>query len=152
MKYISANEQETAAIAEKLSRSLKPGDIIFLRGNLGTGKTVFARALIRALTGDPALDVPSPTFTLVQTYNTQNAVLWHFDLYRIKGPKEVYELGWEEAITEGLCLVEWPERLDFLAPADRLEIGFMPLADDPNRREITVIPYGKMRDRDELQA
>lgn len=152
MKYISANEQETAAIAEKLSRSLKPGDIIFLRGNLGTGKTVFARALIRALTGDPALDVPSPTFTLVQTYNTQNAVLWHFDLYRIKGPEEVYELGWEEAITEGLCLVEWPERLDFLAPADRLEIGFMPLVDDPNRREITVIPYGKMRDRDELQA
>lgn len=152
MKFVSANEQETAAIAAELARGLKPGDVLCLRGDLGAGKTLFARALIRALARDPQLEVPSPTFTLVQTYDTPAGPVWHFDLYRIEEPEEIYELGWEDAVADGITLVEWPERLDFLAPPDRLEIGFILVADDANRREITLAPRGKLKDRYEHQA
>ena len=152
MKFISANEQETAALAAKLAGGLGSGDVLCLHGNLGAGKTLFARALIRAIADDPDLEVPSPTFTLVQTYDTLAGPVWHFDLYRIEEPEDIYELGWEDAVAEGITIVEWPERLDFLAPANRLEIGFISLADDANRREITLTPYGKLKDRYEHQA
>ncbi len=111
MEHTTHNEKETAAIAEKLAADLKPGDLVFLWGPLGAGKSVFARALIRALCGDPELDVPSPTFTLVQQYDAPGAAIWHFDLYRLEHPEEIYELGWEDALAGGIVLLEWPERL-----------------------------------------
>ena len=82
----------------------------------GSGKTTLARAILRAAAGDPALIVPSPTFTLVEVYETPRGAYWHFDLYRLETPEQIYELGWEEALAEGIVLVEWPERLGTLLP------------------------------------
>ncbi|WP_207477771.1 tRNA (adenosine(37)-N6)-threonylcarbamoyltransferase complex ATPase subunit type 1 TsaE [Arenibaculum pallidiluteum] len=114
------DEDATRALATRLAPRLRQGDLVALRGDLGAGKTAFARALIRALT-DPEEEVPSPTFTLVQTYDAPSGTIWHFDLYRLAGPEEVLELGWDEA-AGGIALVEWPERLGRMLPPDRLEL------------------------------
>lgn len=119
---ISHSEEETAQHARDFADGLRRGDVVCLYGDLGLGKSVFARALIRHLAGDAALEVPSPTFTLVQTYDTSAGPLWHFDLYRLKDPDEVYELGWEEALAEAINIVEWPERLGYLLPRARIDI------------------------------
>ena len=84
---------------------------------------MFARAAIRALCGDPGLDVPSPTFTLVQVYDAPIAPLWHFDLYRLKEPAEIYELGWEDCLAGGIAIVEWPDRIEALLPARRIDVA-----------------------------
>lgn len=136
--YHSSDEEETAALAASLAGSLASGTVLCLWGDLGMGKSVFARALIRALAGDPALDVPSPTYTLVQDYETPLGPLRHFDLYRLSVPEEVYELGWEEALAEGLALVEWPERLGALLPLCRIDIRLRPGAGGPDSRIIEV--------------
>ena len=140
MQITSASESHTAEIAATFAREIVPPAIIFLHGTLGMGKTVFARSLIRALTGDPELDVPSPTFTLVQIYDTPKAPLWHFDLYRLKDPEEIYELGWEEALDGNIVLVEWPERLGPLAPANVTNITLSPVPDNPDARQIEIAP------------
>lgn len=116
------DEAATAALAARLAPLLRPRDMVALRGDLGAGKTAFARALVRSLSGDPEEEVPSPTFTLVQTYALPSLELWHFDLYRLTAPEEVMELGWEEVRAEACALVEWPDRLGSLLPADRLDI------------------------------
>jgi tRNA threonylcarbamoyladenosine biosynthesis protein TsaE len=108
----SATEQLGATLAERL----RPGDVVGLTGELGSGKTTLARAILRAAAGDPDLIVPSPTFTLVEVYETARGTYWHFDLYRLETPQQVYELGWEEALAEGIVLVEWPQRLGELLP------------------------------------
>ena len=115
------DEAATAALAARLAPRLRPGDIVLLSGDLGAGKSFLARALIRAASGEPELEVPSPTFTLVQMYDLPAGPLWHFDLYRLGAPEEVLELGWDEA-RQGICLVEWPDRLGGLVPPDRLKI------------------------------
>ncbi len=111
MTIRSASQKDTEDCAIRLAAGLGRGDVILLQGALGVGKTVFARALIRALADDPALEVPSPTYTLVQTYDTLRGQVWHFDLYRLEQPEDVFELGWDDACAEGIVLVEWPERL-----------------------------------------
>jgi tRNA threonylcarbamoyl adenosine modification protein YjeE len=115
------DEGATAALAAGLARLLAPGDVVALTGDLGAGKTAFARALVRALTS-PEEEVPSPTFTLVQTYDTPLGPLWHFDLYRLGSPEEVMELGWDEALA-GVALVEWPDRLGRHLPEARLDLA-----------------------------
>ena len=110
------NEQATEALGATLAARLKPGDVVGLKGDLGAGKTTLARAIVRAAAGDPDLIVPSPTFTLVEVYDTPRGPIWHFDLYRLDSPDQVYELGWEEALAEGVVLMEWPERLGPLLP------------------------------------
>ncbi len=120
-----ADEAATAALAARLAPLLRTGDLIALDGDLGAGKTAFARALINALPpGAPAAseEVPSPTFTLVQVYERGALTVWHFDLYRLEDPDEVWELGLEEALAEGVSLIEWPDRLGAQIPADRLEL------------------------------
>ena len=114
------DEAATAALAKRLAAHSRAGDVIALAGELGTGKTSFARAFIRARGGDE--EVPSPTFTLVQVYELPGAAIWHFDLYRLQAAAEAWELGIEEAFAEGISLIEWPERLGPLLPARRLEI------------------------------
>ena len=114
------DEAATAALAARLAPCARAGDVIALRGDLGTGKTTFARAFIHALGGDE--EVPSPTFTLVQIYAVPGATVWHFDLYRLKAPEEVWELGIEEAFLSGIALIEWPERLGPLLPGRRLDL------------------------------
>lgn len=120
------SEAQLVALAEAMSETAQAGDVFALRGALGAGKSTFARAFIRAAAeraGTPADEVPSPTFTLVQTYPAADLTLWHFDLYRIGDPEEIWELGIEEALADGVCLIEWPERAEGLLPARRVEIG-----------------------------
>ncbi len=118
-----ADEAATIALAEDLAAVLAPGDVIALSGDLGAGKTTFARALIRAVFDDTGLEVPSPTFTLVQTYAGDRLTIAHFDLYRITAAAELDEIGLDEARADGAVLVEWPERAEDRLPADRLEIA-----------------------------
>ncbi|MCA3381304.1 MAG: tRNA (adenosine(37)-N6)-threonylcarbamoyltransferase complex ATPase subunit type 1 TsaE [Roseomonas sp.] len=125
----------TEALAARLAPMLRPGDAVLLNGPLGAGKSAFARALLRAATGDPRLEVPSPTFTLVQSYDLPACPAHHFDLYRLSGPEGLAELGWEEA-REGIVLVEWPERLGPLAPRDALRIHLTPGAAEEARRVV----------------
>lgn len=124
--------QDTEALAGTVARALGPGDVVLMEGDLGAGKTVFVRAAISALAGEP-VEVPSPTFTLVQSYEVDQPKgpstgpspgrldVHHFDLYRIEDADEVIELGWDEALT-GLVFVEWPDRLMHLRPAQFLEV------------------------------
>jgi len=137
----------TAALARALAAHARAGDTIALFGELGTGKTTFARAFIGALPGaDEEEEVPSPTFTLVQIYEREPAPVWHFDLYRIESPEEVFELGFEEALAEGIVLIEWPERLGPLLPRERLELrlGF---AADPEARRSELSAHGTWSER-----
>ena len=116
------DEAATAALAARISALAAPADVIALQGDLGAGKTAFARAFIRAR-GDPDEEVPSPTFTLVQLYAGGAAAIWHFDLYRLHSPEDAWELGIEEAFATGISLIEWPERLGALLPERRLGIS-----------------------------
>ncbi len=118
---LAATERFAAGIAA----ALRPGDTILLSGPLGAGKTAFARALLRAAAEDPALEVPSPSFTLVQAYETRRGPVHHFDLWRLDGPQALAELGWEDA-RDDIVLVEWPDRLGALTPPDALSLDFEP--------------------------
>lgn len=125
----------TDALAARIATIVRPGDAILLEGPLGAGKTAFARAFLRAAAADPALEVPSPSFTLVQTYETRAGLVHHFDLWRLDGPAALEELGWDEA-RDAIVLVEWPDRLGALRPDDALTIALtIPLApaDDESR-------------------
>ncbi|MEI6556936.1 MAG: tRNA (adenosine(37)-N6)-threonylcarbamoyltransferase complex ATPase subunit type 1 TsaE [Rhodospirillaceae bacterium] len=125
--------EATERLAAALAPLLRPGDVVALGGDLGAGKTTLARALIRSLAANPEEEVPSPTFTLVQSYETPAGPVWHFDLYRLAGADEIEELGWDEALGSAIVLVEWPERLGRLAPPDRL--GLTLTATGPGSRE-----------------
>lgn len=115
LERLLADETETARLGEDLAMSLRPGDVLALKGDLGAGKSTLARALIRALADDAGLDVPSPTFTLVQSYDTRIPV-HHFDLYRLSSAAEIDELGFDDALAQGAALVEWPERAEAYLP------------------------------------
>ncbi len=111
-----SDEAATERLGTALAARLRRGDVVGLKGPLGSGKTTLARAILRAAAGDNELVVPSPTFTLVEVYETPRGTFWHFDLYRLEEPAQVFELGWEEALAEGIALIEWPERLGDLLP------------------------------------
>ncbi|MDW8442954.1 MAG: tRNA (adenosine(37)-N6)-threonylcarbamoyltransferase complex ATPase subunit type 1 TsaE [Acetobacteraceae bacterium] len=129
------DEAATARLAARIAPLAKPGDAILLAGPYGAGKTAFARAFLRAASADPDLVVPSPSFTLVQTYALPGGVeAWHYDLWRIGHPEEIIELGWEEA-RGGIVLVEWPERLGPLIPAGALTVTLSPVPARPQARE-----------------
>jgi tRNA threonylcarbamoyladenosine biosynthesis protein TsaE len=116
------DEKATAALAAQLAVRAGRGDVIGLSGPLGSGKTTFARYFIGARMG--AGEVPSPTFTLVETYQPASGpAIWHFDLYRIETPEDAYELGIEDAFADGIALIEWPEHLGALMPREHLEIA-----------------------------
>ena len=129
------DEAATAAFAARISALAATGDIIALKGDLGAGKTTFARGFIRARGGTE--EVPSPTFTLVQLYELGSVVVWHFDLYRLKFPEEAWELGIEDAFSEGISMIEWPERLGPLLPPRRLEIELL-FGDRPEARRAVL--------------
>ena len=119
-----ADEGATVMLGEDLAMALRPGDVLALSGDLGAGKTTLARGLIRAMAGDPALDVPSPTFTLVQSYETRLPV-HHLDLYRLSSADELDELGLDEMLIDGAVLVEWPDRAGDRLPGETLRIELL---------------------------
>ena len=121
LEIVLSSPEETAALAQRIAPALTVGDVLLLEGDIGAGKTHFARSLIQSLLVEPE-DVPSPTFTLVQVYETQDFDVWHADLYRLTSPDEVVELGLTEAFEEAVCLVEWPDRLAELCPKSALKI------------------------------
>lgn len=123
-----ADEAATRELARIVADILKPGDLVALSGSLGAGKTTLARGILRALSGDPELEVPSPTFTLVQAYDTPAGPVAHADLYRVATPAELVEIGFEDITEHAIVLLEWPEHAGDLLPPDRLEIA---LALDP---------------------
>jgi len=140
-----ADEAATVALAQRLAAVARAGDVIALAGDLGVGKTRFARAFVDALTGERE-EVPSPTFTLVQTYESAAGPIWHFDLYRLKNADEAYELGLEEALCEGISLIEWPDRAAILLPDQRLDLH-LSFADSPNARTARLVGRGNWADR-----
>jgi len=142
-----ANETSTIRLGATIARLLQAGDAVCLWGPLGAGKSTLARGLIRALTR-PDEDVPSPTFTLVQFYQTPDLSLAHFDLYRLRGPDEVEEIGLDEALDNGAVLIEWPERLEGRLPADRLDIEIAMAGEGADEHRVArMTPHGAWKGR-----
>ncbi len=139
------DDAATAALAGRVAPLARVGDVVALTGVLGAGKTTFARAFIAARAGR-TLEVPSPTFTLVQTYDLPGGPIWHFDLYRLEHPDEAIELGLDEALAEAISLIEWPERLGELLPADRLDVR-LSFAETGGGRHARLEATGGWRDR-----
>lgn len=139
------SEAATGALGAALAARARAGDVILLSGPYGAGKTALARAFLRAATGDRALVVPSPSFTLVQTYALPGGVTaWHYDLWRAGGAGDLAELGWDEA-RGGIALVEWPERLGAATPVDALTVTLSPVAGDAEARDVTLTGWpGRM--------
>jgi tRNA threonylcarbamoyladenosine biosynthesis protein TsaE len=129
----------TEALAASVAAVARTGDAILLEGPLGAGKSAFARAFLRAAAADAALEVPSPTFTLVQSYATPRFLAHHYDLWRLDGPEALAELGWDVALAD-LVMVEWPDRLGPLRPLEALTITFMPLSGEARRVVISGWP------------
>jgi tRNA threonylcarbamoyladenosine biosynthesis protein TsaE len=116
---------QTSALARHLADLALPGDVLLLEGPVGAGKTHFARAFIQSLQDAPEA-VPSPTYTIIQTYETRKGAVWHADLYRLTDLGELEELGLDEAFETGISLVEWPERLGPMTPGKALHLALMP--------------------------
>lgn len=122
-EIICKTEDDTVELAKIFAEKAKKGDVFALYGTLGMGKSVFARAFIQSLCD--VEDVPSPTFTLVQTYSSSKGEIYHFDLYRLKHPDEVFELGFEDAVHSGISLIEWPENAGCWLPKDVIKINIV---------------------------
>ncbi len=137
------NEADTHQLASSMAATIRPPLLILLMGDVGAGKTSWTRAFIRALAQDPALDVISPTFPLLQIYETQRGAIYHYDLYRLDEDSEqnlddIRELSWDDARSHGICIVEWPERLpSSLAKADQI-IHFYTDNQNPLKRRIEI--------------
>lgn len=148
-KFITHNEQETKILAEKFAEITHKGDVFALYGTLGVGKSVFSRAFIQSLT--LIEDVPSPTFTLVQSYPYQDMEIYHFDLYRLKSPEEVFELDFEEATYNGISLIEWPDKAGYLLPRDIFKINIS-LQGDDRIFEVSVTTDDKRKRLEQIDA
>ena len=134
MTLLLADLAATEALGARIAEGLGVGDAVALQGDLGAGKTTLARAILRAL--GVTESVPSPTFTLVQTYETPRLMVRHCDLYRILSPREVDELGFEDALDEGAVLIEWPENAGDCLPADTLHVALMATGPGSRRADI----------------
>ena len=137
----------TLALGRRIGAGINRGDVVCLSGNLGAGKTTLARGAVEAWTGE-AQDAPSPTFTLVQTYEGERGELWHVDLYRLQRPEDAWELGLEDAFAGAACLIEWPERLEGQLPRDRLDIALAPVGEGLGEgRAAALTAHGAWRTR-----
>ena len=146
-RLASRDEDQLCHLAEIVAAIAQRGDLIALEGDLGAGKSTFARALIRRLAGNPHEDIPSPTFTLVQSYETPRLAVAHFDLYRLDDPHELDELGLEHALERGIALVEWPERGGNRLPQTRFTIRLTDAGNDATRRDIEISGTGALAPR-----
>lgn len=132
MYFILHSLEQTCSLAAILADCVNPGDCLALTGPLGAGKSTFVRAFLRALAQDTALEVPSPSFSLVQPYETSRGRVFHYDLWRLSGPDELYELDWDAAC-EAIMIVEWPDRAESLLPVQALHLTFDYGANDTER-------------------
>ena len=121
-RIVLADDDATVALGTRLAATLAPGDLVLLKGGLGAGKTTLARAIIRTLVGDPGLDVPSPSFALVQPYDYKRSKFLHADLYRLSAARDIDELGLFDT-TDAIVLIEWPERAPHLADRATMTVG-----------------------------
>jgi tRNA threonylcarbamoyladenosine biosynthesis protein TsaE len=137
-------EAETARLGAALARHFAQGDVIALKGDLGSGKTTLSRAILAAL-GHRG-EVPSPTFTLVQIYDLALYRVFHIDAYRLKRASEIWELGFEDALAGGVTLLEWPERVAEVLPEDRLQVE-LSMGGNPDERRAVLHAFGSWRDR-----
>lgn len=141
MRIILHNERETAALAARVAAALRPGDVLTCEGEMGTGKTTFLAAMIRAWAGRPEMNVTSPTFTLVQQYERGGVILWHYDLFRLKDARELEELGLDQA-AEGITCIEWPSIACAWIPANSLALRFAYGQNERERRlEVGLPPH-----------
>lgn len=134
--YNCKTEADTENLACSLAEISHAGDVWALFGTLGMGKSVFSRAFVKKLTD--AAEVPSPTFTLVQTYSAPEFEIYHYDLYRLKSPEEIWELNIEEAVYTGVCLIEWPEKMGAYLPKNIFKVDITPMPDGGRKIAITV--------------
>jgi len=147
------DEDATRRFATDLAGALEPGDLVTLSGDLGAGKTTFARALIRHLAEDETIEVPSPTFTFVQAYELPRFSLVHADLYRVRSAAELAELGFDDVPDAAVVLMEWPDRAAGALPANRLDIAFtLEPAAGPDVRQLRYTGYGAFAARAERIA
>lgn len=136
------DEAATERLARVLAEQAQPGDLFTLTGELGAGKTTFARAFVRAFAGDAELEVPSPTFTLMQVYEVERGTVVHADLYRIAEPQELDNLGWDETADGAVVLVEWAERAGEMLEGDRFDISFRLVPGSGGERIAVIMGYG----------
>ena len=137
MEYLSHNEQETEALGQRLAAALSPGAVVAYRGGLGMGKTAFTRGLAKGLgyTGR----VTSPTFTIVNEYEGSRLPLFHFDMYRLGGPEDLFDIGWEDYLDRGgVCAVEWSEMVTDALPPQTVFVRFARIPDHDDWRAITI--------------
>ncbi|QER42804.1 tRNA (adenosine(37)-N6)-threonylcarbamoyltransferase complex ATPase subunit type 1 TsaE [Thermodesulfobacterium sp. TA1] len=142
ISFITENEEETIELARRLSKVLKPGDLILLYGDLGCGKTTFVKGITEGLLVDPDIYVTSPTFSLINVYEGKYTI-YHVDLYRLDHI-ELEELGLHEFLNEGIVIIEWADRLTEPLKEDFLEVYFEYL--DLSKRKLTFIGYGEWQD------
>ena len=140
MEYLSHNERETEALGAALAARLRPGDVVAYLGDLGAGKTAFTRGLARGL--GYAGRVTSPTFTIVNEYEGP-VPLFHFDMYRLGGEEDLFDIGWEDYLDRGgVCAVEWSERVEEALPEDAVAVSIARCPENENWRVITVEGVG----------
>jgi tRNA threonylcarbamoyl adenosine modification protein YjeE len=150
---VLANEQALHRLVVDVAATLEPGDLVTLSGDLGAGKTTFARAMIRYLADNPDISVPSPTFTLMQAYDLPRFPVVHADLYRLEGPGELAELGFDDLPKDTVLLLEWPDRAAGFLPPDRLDVAFtLAPQQGPEHRNVRITGYGKFAARAERIA
>ena len=137
MDYVSHSEAETEALGRRLAAVLAPGAVVAYRGDLGMGKTAFTRGLARGLGYEGR--VTSPTFTIVNEYEGGGLPLFHFDMYRLEGPEDLFGIGWEDYLDRGgVCAVEWSERVEEALPEDAVTVTIARCSEDENWRVITL--------------
>ena len=134
MKVLLSNVEDTIKLGEKIAQIAKTNEIICLKGDLGTGKTTLARSFIKYLTDSNK--VLSPTFPLLFTYEYEDNIIWHYDMYRLKQPADVWNLSLEDALNNGIIIIEWPEIIEYLLPKKRIEIIIKDLSNNTRSAEI----------------
>lgn len=141
-KFISKCEQDTINFASKFASTLTGNDIIVLSGDLGAGKTKFVQGILKYFNLEN--EISSPTFTIVNEYNSPDTNIYHFDVYRLADVDEFYAIGGEEYFSKGICIIEWGEIIENILPKDYYKISINKSLDDENIREIIIEPKGNM--------
>lgn len=143
-EYISHSENDTMNFAKNLASKIKPGDVIVLNGDLGSGKTKFTEGFLEFFGLES--EISSPTFTIVNEYNTNDINIFHFDVYRLSSSDEFYSIGGEDYFSSGICIIEWGNIIKDALPKDYIEISFSKSDIDENYRVLSVHTYGQKYD------